>query len=214
MILYILFSFAVGFEAGVFELKGNDIVSSSFGPSFGVFGDLIVTPNLSYSLSFGRGKAGASSQTFGMRIDTIVDPINNDTNIVQPVYSEVQGEDFECFYGNISVDWFPLRTSLSPYLSGRLGLKHWKITSGGDIIQGLGYPDFSGEIIPGNDYQSLSLSIGGGAGLRGKLAGFVVSAEAFSDFIFSEKRDWEEGFGIGDDNEWTLEFIFRLGREF
>ena len=200
MIIYMLFSFAVGLEGGMFELKGDNIVSSSFGPSFGIFGDLSVTPNLSYTLSFGGGKAGASSRTFGI-IDTI--------------YSEVQGEDFECFYGNLSVNWFPLKTSVSPYFSGRLGIKQWKMTSGGNVIQSLGYPDpyHPGEIIR-NDYQSLSLSIGCGVGLRGGLAGFVVSAEVFSDFIFSENQDWGKGFGIGDHNEWTVEGVFRLGKEF
>ena len=202
MIIYMLFSFAVGLEGGMFELKGEDIVSSSFGPSFGVFADLSVTPNLSYSLSFGRGKAGVSSQTFGMRADTII--------------GAIQGEDFECFYGNLSVNWFPFEASISPCLIGRLGLKHWKITSGGNIIQSLGYPDPDslGQITPGNDYQSLSLSIGGGAGLKGEIAGFVVSVEGYSDFIFSEDKAWNEGFGIYDDNEWIVNVIFKLGKEF
>jgi hypothetical protein len=200
MMIYMLFSFAVGLEGGMFELKGDNIVSSSYGSSFGVFGNLDVTPNLSYRLSFGMVKADASSQTFG---------------ITDTIYSEVQGEDFECFYGNLSVNWFPLKTSLSPYLAGRLGLKQWKITSGGNVIQSLGYPNpySPGEIIY-NDYQSLSLSIGGGVGLRGKLAGFVISAEVFSDFIFSENQDWAKGFGMGDHNEWTVEGVFRLGKEF
>jgi hypothetical protein len=207
MIFYILFSFAVGLQGGMFELKGDDIVSSSYGPSFGVFADLSVTPNLSYNLSFGRGRNDASIQTFGMKLVPV-----NDTTFALRDTSAAQGENFECFYGNLSVNWYPLKTSLSPYLSGRLGFKHWKITSGGNVIQSLGYPGSSGEIF--NDYQSLSLSIGGGAGLRGKLAGFVVSAEAFSDFIFSEKKAWDEGFGIGDDNEWIVEFMIKIGREF
>lgn len=203
MIIYILFSFAVGLEGGMFELRGNDIVSSSYGPSFGIFGDLSVTPNSSYSLSFGRGTADASSQTFGI-----------DSTFTQ-IDSMAQGEEFECFYGNLSVNWFPFKTPLSPCLIGRLGLKQWKITSGDNVIQSLGSPNpySPGDIIH-NDYQGLSLSIGGGIGLRGELAGFVLAAEAVSDFIFSESKSWEEGFGRNDDNEWTVEFIFRLGRKF
>ena len=214
MILYILLSFVVGLEGGMFDLRGENIVSSSFGPSFGVFGDLSVTPNLSYTLSFGWGKADASTQTFGLRYVPMVDTATNDTTLSPEVYSENQGEDFECVYGNLSVKWFPLRSSLSPYLSGRLGLRQWKITSGGNVIHSLGYPDPVSFVEIINDYRGLSLSIGGGVGLRAELAGFVVSAEVFSDFIFSENQDWGKGFGIGDHNEWTVEGVFRLGKEF
>ncbi len=215
MIIYILFSFVVGLEGGMFELKGNDIVSSSFGPSFGIFGDLSATPNLNYSLSFGIGKTDASTQTFGMRLVPVVDTTTNDTTFTQLVDSMAQGEKFECLYGNLSVNWFPFKASLSPYLIGRLGLKQWKIISGGNVIQSLGYPDpESPDEIIRNDYQGLSLSIGGGAGMKAEIAGFVVSVEGYSDFIFSEDKAWDKGFGMYDDNEWTLDVIFKLGREF
>jgi hypothetical protein len=195
MILYILFSFAVGLEGGMFELKGNDVVSPEFGPSYGVFCDVFVTPNLNYCLSFEKGRATASTRTMAFMYDTLGQ---------QHFFSGVRGEDFEHFSGNMSVSWIPIKTVLSPYLSGRLGFKSWKFVSGGDVVMSLN----------GNEFKGLSLSLGGGVGLRGEIAGFVLSAEAFSDFIFSENRDWVDGFGSGDDNEWIVEYVFRLGREF
>lgn len=192
MILYMLLSFAVGLEGGMFELKGGDIVSSSFGPSFGVFGDLSVTPNLSYSLSFTGGKAETSSNS--VMLDTLMQPI-----------SGVVGEDFQYFKTNLSVNWFPFQASFSPYLSGRLGLSQWKLLdANGDVAESLN----------GNDYEGLSLSLGGGAGIKAEIAGFVMSVEGYSDFIFSENKDWYEGFGGEDDNEWTVNVVFKLGREF
>lgn len=191
MILCILFSFAVGLEGGVSELKGKDIVSPSFGPSYGIFCDFYVTPNLSYDLSFQIVKAPASTRT--MIIDTLGE-----------TYSEVAGEDFECFKGNLSVNWFPFKIMFSPYLSARLGLEQWKFVSGGNVVQSLN----------GSDFQGTSLVLGGGTGLRGRIAGFIISAEAFSDFIFSENKDWLKGFGGYDDNEWMVEVVFKLGKEF
>ena len=192
MIIYILFSFAVGLQGGMFELKGEDIVSSSFGPSFGAFGDLSVTPNLSYSLSFTGGKAEASSNS--VTLDTLMQPI-----------SGVVGEDFQYFKTNLSVNWFPFQSSFSPYLSGGLGLSQWKLLdANGDVAESLN----------GNDYEGLSLSLGGGGGIKAEIAGFVISVEGYSDFIFSENSDWVEGFGGGDNNEWTIEYVFRLGRNF
>jgi hypothetical protein len=191
MMLYVLLSFAVGFEGGVFELKGEDIVSPSFGSSYGAFCDFYVTPNLSYDLSFQVVKAPASTRTVA------IDTLGN-------VYSEVEGEDFECFKGNLSVNWFPFTTAISPSLSARLGLTQWKFVSGEDVVQSLN----------GNDFEGISLFLGGGAGLRGRIAGFVISAEAFADFIFSEDKDWISGFGGYDDNEWDVELIFKLGKEF
>jgi len=191
MILHILLSFTVGLEGGMFELKGEDIVSSSFGPSFGVFCDVSITPNLSYSLSFIGGKANASTNSAEM--DTLGQP---QTGIV--------GEDFQCFKGNLSVDWFPFQGVFSPYLSGRLGLSRWEFVSGGDVAMSLN----------GNDFEGLSLFLGGGTGLRGKIGGFIVAVEGTSDFIFSENKDWLEGFGGFDNNEWTIDVMFKLGREF
>lgn len=192
MIIYILFSFAVGLQGGMFELKGDDIVSSSFGPSFGAFGDLSVTPNLSYSLSFTEGKAEASSNS--VTLDTLMQPI-----------SEVVGEDFQYFKANLSVNWIPFQASFSPYLSGRLGLNQWKLLdANGDVAESLN----------GNGYEGLSLSLGGGAGIKAEIAGFIISVEGCSDFIFSENKDWYEGFGGYDDNEWTVDFIFKLGKVF
>ncbi len=195
MILYILFSFTVGLEGGMFELKGNDIVSPSFGPSFGVFCDFYLNPNLNYCLSFERGKATASTRTMAFMYDSLGR---------RQFFSEVVGEDFEHLSGNLSVNWIPFRIVLSPYLSGRLGFKSWRFVSGGEVVTSLN----------GNEFEGLSLSLGGGAGIRGELAGFIISVEAFSDFIFSENKDWVEGFGNGDDNEWTVEYVFRLGRDF
>jgi hypothetical protein len=192
MILYILLSFTVGLQGGMFELKGEDIVSSSYGPSFGFFGELSVTPNLSYVLSFTRGKAEASSSS--VTLDTLMEEI-----------SEVVGEDYQYFKGNLSVNWSPLRYAISPYLSGRLGLSQWKLLGNdGNVV----------EILNGNNFEGLSLSLGGGIGLKGKVAGFELSVEGFSDFIFSENKDWYEGFGGYDDNEWIVEAVFKLGREF
>jgi hypothetical protein len=195
MIFFILLSFTAGFEGGMFELKGNDIVSPEFGPTFGVFCDFYVTPNLNYCLSFEKGSATASTRTMAFTYDSLGQ---------QHFFSVVRGEDFEYFSGNMSVSWIPIRTILSPYLSGRLGLKSWRFVSGGDVVMSLN----------GNEFKGLSLSLGGGAGLRGGIAGFVLSAEAFADFIFSENSDWYDGFGSGDDNEWIMEYIFKLGRNF
>ncbi len=195
MILYILLSFTAGLEGGVFELKGNDVVSPSFGPSFGVFCDFYVTPSLNYGLSFEKGRAAASTRTLAIMYDTLGQ---------QHFFSEVRGEDFEHFSGNISVSWVPFRTVVSPYISGRLGLRSWRFVSGGDVVMSLN----------GNEFNGLSMSLGGGTGLRGEIAGFVLSMEAFSDFIFSENSNWVEGFGSGDDNEWIVEVLFSLGRDF
>jgi hypothetical protein len=191
MMLYILFSFTLGAEGGFFELKGKDVVSPSFGPSYGIFGDFYVTPNLSYELSFQSGKATASTRT--MFIDTLGD-----------IHSGVAGEDFECFKGALSVNWFPFKPVFSPYVSARLGLVNWKFVSGDNVARSLN----------GNELKGISLALGGGSGLRAEIAGFVLSAEAFSDFIFSEDKDWISGFGGYDDNEWTVEVMFKLGREF
>jgi len=192
MILYILFSFAVGVQGGMFELRGDDIVSSSYGPFLGAFYDMSITPNLSYNLSFSGGKAETSSNS------VVLDSLR------QPLTGEV-GQDFQSFRGNLSVNWVPLTTSFSPYLSGRLGLSQWKFLNGnGDIALSLN----------GNNFEGLSLFLGGGAGLRGKIAGFVLAVEGFSDFVFSEDKDWYEGFGGYDDNEWTFNVMFKLGKEF
>ncbi len=190
MILHILLSFTVGLEGGMFELKGEDIVSSSFGPSFGVFCDVSITPNLSYSLSFIGGKAEAFSNT-----------VARDSSMMPMVFVR---EYFQYFKTNLSVNWFPLQTAFSPYLSGRLGLSRWKFVSGGDVAMSLN----------GNDFDGLSLFLGGGAGLKVEIAGFIVAVEGTSDFIFSENKDWLEGFGGYDDNEWTIDVMFKLGREF
>ncbi len=195
MIIYILLSFAVGVEGGVFELQGNDIVSPEFGPRFGVFCDVPVTSNLNYVLSFGWGKATASTRTVAITYDSLGQ---------RQVFSEVRGEDFEYLSGDFSVNWIPLRSVISPCLSGRLGLKSWKFVSGGEVAMSLN----------GNEFKGISLSLGGSAGLKGNIAGFVISGEIFSDFIFSESSDWEKGFGSEDDNEWTRGVIFRLGRDF
>jgi hypothetical protein len=196
MIFYILLSFTAGFEGGVFELKGNDIVSPEFGTSFGVFCDFYVTPNLNYGLSFNKGKAAASTRTMVVVYDT--------TSGQQRILSRVRGEDFEFISGEFCVNWLPIRTVLLPYLSGWLGLKSWKFVSGGDVVMSLNE----------NEFKGVSLSLGGGAGLRSEIAGFVFSAELFSDFIFSEDSDWEVGFGSSDDNEWTVNTMFKLGKEF
>jgi hypothetical protein len=195
MIIYILLSFAVGVEGGVFELQGNDIVSPEFGPGFGVFCEVPVTSNLNYILSFGWGKATASTRTVAITYDSLGQ---------QQVFSGVRGEDFEYFSGDFSVNWIPLRKMISPCLSGRLGLKSWKFVTGGEVATSLN----------GNEFKGISLSLGGSAGLKGRIAGFVISGEIFSDFIFSEESDWEKGFGGEDDNEWTKGVIFRLGRDF
>ncbi len=195
MIIYILFSFAIGVEGGIFELQGSDIVSPEFGPHFGVFCDVPITSNLDYVISFGWGKDIASTRTVAITYDSLGQ---------RQVFSEVRGENFEYFSGDFSVSWIPLRNNISPYLSGRLGLKSWKFVSDGEIVTSLN----------GNEFKGISLSLGGSAGLRGKIAGFVISGEVFSDFIFSENSDWEKGFGNEDDNEWTRGVTFRLGKDF
>ena len=195
MIIYVLLSFAVGVEGGVFELQGNDIVSPEFGPGFGVFCEVPVTSNLNYILSFGWGKATASTRTVAITYDSLGQ---------QQVFSGVRGEDFEYLSGALSVNWIPLRNIISPYLSGRLGIKSWKFVSGGEVAVSLN----------GNEFKGISLSLGGSAGLKGEIAGFIISGEVFSDFIFSEDSDWMDGFGGEDDNEWTRGVIFRLGRNF
>ena len=191
MILYILFSFAVGLQGGMFELKGEDIVSSSYGPSFGIFCDVDVTPNLSYSISFTNGKSEASSSSVGL--DSLMQPL-----------AGVVGEDIQSFQGNLSADWSPVRAKFSPYLSGRLGFNRWRFMEG----------DNTSVSLTGNDFEGLSLSLGGGAGIKGRIAGFVLAVEGFSDFVFSEDKDWSGGFGGSDDNEWTVNFMFKLGKEF
>jgi hypothetical protein len=195
MIIYVLLSFAIGIEGGVFELQGNDIVSPEFGPYFGIFCEVPVTSNLNYVFSFGAGKATAMTRTVAITYDSLGQ---------QQVFSEFRGEDFEYFSGDFSVNWIPLRNVISPYLSGRLGLKNWKFVRGGEVVTSLN----------GNEFKGISLSLGGSAGLKSKIAGFVFSTEVFSDFIFSEDSDWAEGFGGEDDNEWTRGVIFRLGRDF
>jgi hypothetical protein len=194
MILYILVSFTVGLQGGMFELKGEDIISPSFGPSYGIFCDFYMTPNLSYDLSFQMAKAPASTRTTAIVYDSTG----------QQVFSEVRGEDFQYFKGSLSVNWFPFTTIISPSLSAKLGLEQWKFVSGGEVVQSLN----------GNDFEGISLFLGGGGGLRCELVGFVLSAEVFSDFIFTENKDWSGGFGGYDDNEWDIEVIFKLGKEF
>ncbi len=192
MIIYILLSLTLGLEGGMSQLKGEDIVSSSFGPFLGGFCEIPVTPNLSYSISFTGGKAEASSNSMVM-----------DTS--GQMFSGVVGEDFQSFRGDLSVNWAPLTGGFSPYLSGRLGLSQWKFVNGsGDIVLSLN----------GNNFEGLSLFLGGGAGLKGKIAGFILAVEGFSDFVFSEDKDWYEGFGGYDDNEWTFNVMFKLGKEF
>jgi len=195
MIIYVLFSFALGIEGGIFELQGNDIVSPEFGSHFGVFCEVPITSNLNYVLSFNTGKATASTRTVAITYDSLGQ---------RQVFSEVRGENFEYLSGDFFVNWIPLRNVISPYLSGRLGLKNWKFVSGDEIAVSLN----------GNEFKGVSLSLGGSAGLKGRIAGFVISGEVFSDFIFSEDSDWEKGFGSEDDNEWSRGVIFRLGRDF
>jgi len=192
MMIYILLSLTLGLEGGMSQLKGQDIVSSSFGPSYGLFCDIDVTPNLSYSLSFTNSKGEASTNS--MVMDTL-----------GQMFSGAVGEDFQSLRGDFSVNWTPFTGGFSPYLSGRLGLSQWKFIDGnGDVALSLN----------GNNFKGLSLFLGGGAGLRGKIAGFVLAVEGFSDFVFSEDKDWYEGFGGYDDNEWTFNVMFKLGKEF
>jgi hypothetical protein len=192
MIIYILFSLALGLEGGMSQLKGEDIVSSSFGPFYGVFCEFSITPNLSYNLAFTSLKAEASSNS--MVMDT-----------TGQMFSGVVGEDFQSFQGALSVSWAPLTTSFSPYLSGRLGLNQWKLVDGnGDVVLSLN----------GNNFEGLSLFLGGGAGLKAEIAGFILAVEGYSDFIFSEDKDWYDGFGGYDDNEWIVNFAFKIGKKF
>lgn len=196
MIFYILLSFTVGLEGGAFELKGDDIFSSSYGPSFGAFCDFYVTPNLIYGLSFERGKSDASTRSMVLQYDSLGE---------KHVFSGVRGENFEYLQGNLSINWIPFEIPISPYLSTRLGVNYWSfVDKEGDVVQSLN----------GNDFKGISMVLGGGAGLKGKIAGFILSGEASSNFIFSENRDWEEGFGTGDDNEWVVKFKLKLGKEF
>ena len=140
MMVYILISFAVGFEGGMIEPRGDDIVSAEFGSYFGFFCDFDVTPNLNYGLSFGRGRAPASTRTMAFTYDSLGQ---------QHFFSAVRGEDFGYYSGDFSVKWMPFMTALSPYLSGRLGFKKWEFVSGGEVVTSLN----------GNEFEGLSLSL-------------------------------------------------------
>ncbi|MEO0293231.1 MAG: hypothetical protein ABIN61_03285 [candidate division WOR-3 bacterium] len=195
MIIYILFSITLGIEGGFFELKGKDVVSPSFGPSFGIFCDFPLIPNLSYTLSLQKGSGGASTRTAAIFYDSLG---------VGTVLSGVVGEEFKYNKGILSTNWLPFSKIISPSLSLRLGLISWSFVSEKEIAKSLN----------GNEFKKISLFIGGGGGVRSNLFGFLLSIEAFADFIFSEDKDWETGFGNYDDNEWSTELTFRVGKQF
>lgn len=197
--IYLLLSFSIGIGGGTFIPQGEDIVSPSYGVNGSIYYDIEVIPDLVYSLSLSMGKAGASTETMTYQIIQ-----QGDSTIYVPVSDEV-GDNFEYVEGNLSVQYSPFELSVSPFISGRIGLMKWKFTDESGVVNSL----------TGNKFDRLSLSLGGGFGLETDIledytAGVLVNA----DFILSVDSDMEEGFGPADDNEWKYGISLKVARRF
>jgi len=196
--IYLLFSFAIGIGGGVFEVRGDDIVSPSFGPTAEVFFNIEIIPDLVYDISIKGGRADASTRSLAY-----IEVEQGDTTAFIAV-SRVLGEEFEFVEGNLSLDWYPFPMQIKPYISARLGLMRWRFKSNGEVTRSLN----------GNEFDRYSLSLGGGIGVSTGFSGFVLSVDVVSDFIFSVDNDWKDGFGTGDDNEYAVGVNIRIARGF
>ncbi len=196
--IYLLFSFAVGMGGGAFQVKGDNIVSPSYGPKFEIYSLFEFIPNLVYSIDIKGGRANASTRSLAYEYVE-----QGDSTILIPI-SSVLGNEFEFIQGALSLYWYPLSTRLKPYISTRLGLMRWRFKSDGEVTSSLN----------GTQFDRYSLTLGGGLGLSAELSGFVFSVGADGDFIFSMDKDWNEGFGTEDENEYTMGFEIKIAKEF
>jgi len=178
--IYLLFSFAIGLGGGMFQVKGDNISSPSYGPKVEIYSLFEFVPNLVYSIDIKGGRAK-----------------------LIPI-SSVLGNEFEFIQGALSLYWYPLSTRLKPYILTRLGLMRWRFKDDGEVVVSLN----------GNNFDRYSLTLGGGIGVSSEFSNFVFSLGVYSDFIFSEDKDWEKGFGTEDENEYTLGFDIRIAKEF
>ena len=196
--IYLLFSFAVGMGGGAFQVKGDNIVSPSYGPKVEIYSLFEFVPNLVYSIDIKGGKSGA--RTRSMTYQYIE---QGDSIIVIPIAGEL-GDDFEFIQGALSIYWYPLQSTLKPYIMSRLGLVRWRFKENGEVVMSLN----------GHKFDRYSLALGGGIGLATEFSNFILSIGISSDFIFSMDKDWEEGFGTEDENEYTIGFEIRIAKEF
>lgn len=194
----LVFSIAVGIGGGAFQIRGDDIVGGSYGPKIEVFCDMEIIPGLTYSIGLSGGIADASTRSFAY-----VYIEEEDTTELVPI-SGVFGERFEFIQGNLSLLWFPVSYRLKPYLSGRIGLVYWRFTGDGKVVRSL----------TRNEFERISLSLGSGIGLSYEFSNFVLYIGVLSDFIFSVDNDWEGGFGVADDNEYTVGVQVKIARRF
>lgn len=196
--IYLLFSFAVGIGSGAFQVKGNNIVNPSFGPKFEIYSLFEFVPNLQYSIDIkgGRAKAATRSMTY-QNIE------QGDSIITIPISGEI-GDEFEFVEGDLSLYWYPMNIKLKPYISMRIGILRWRFKDNGEVAISLN----------GNNFDRYSLALGGGIGLATEFSDFIISIGIFSDFIFSMDKNWEQGFGTEDENEYTIGFDIRIAREF
>lgn len=196
--IYLLFSFAIGLGGGTFQVKGDNIVSPSYGPKVEIYSLFEFIPNLMYSIDIKGGRANASTRSL-----TYEYVEQGDSTILIPI-SSVLGNEFEFIQGALSLYWYPLSTRIKPYILTRLGLMRWRFKDDGEVVVSLN----------GNNFDRYSLTLGGGIGVSSEFSNFVFSLGVYSDFIFSVDKDWEKGFGTEDENEYTLGFEIRIAKEF
>jgi len=196
--IYLLLSFSIGVGGGMFKVYGNNIGNASFGQKVNVFCDFEFVPQLVYSLNIETGKADASTSSFAYQYIQ-----QEDSTVIIPI-SGILGDKYEYLHGNLSIDWYFINTPIKPYVRAKLGMMRWRFKSDGEVTSSLN----------GNQFDRYSLTLGGGLGLSAELSGFVFSAGADGDFIFSMDKDWNEGFGTEDENEYTMGFEIKIAKEF
>ncbi len=196
--IYLLFCYAVGIGGGAFQVKGDNIVNTSFGPKFEIYSLFEFVPNLQYSIDIKVGKAKAAT-----RSSTYEYIVQGDSTIIIPISGEV-GDGFEFIEGDLSLYWYPLNAKFKPYISTRLGILRWRFKDNGEVALSLN----------GNKFDRYSLALGGGIGLATEFSDFILSMGISTDFIFSMDKNWETGFGTEDENEYTIGFDIRIAKEF
>lgn len=194
----LLFSFAIGIGGGAFQIKGDNIVKPSYGPTAKIFFDFEFIPGLVYRINMEAGRANAS--THSMVYESIQ---REDSTVRIPIYG-VLGDKFEFIHGNLSLNWYPFTWQIKPYLSTRLGLMRWRFTQNGEVVMSLN----------GSNFDRYSIYLGGGAGVSTEFSNFIFTMGVTSDFIFSVDNNWDEGFGTEDENEYTIGFEISVAKEF
>jgi len=194
----LLFSFAIGIGGGAFQIKGDNIVEPSYGPTAKIFSDFEFIPGLVYRINIEAGRANAS--THSMVYESIQ---QGDSTVIIPI-SGVLGDKFEFIHGNLSINWYPLTWQIKPYLSAQLGLMRWRFTQNGEVVMSLN----------GSNFDRYSIYLGGGTGVSTEFSDFIFTIGVTSDFIFSVDKSWDEGFGTEDENEYTIGFEISVAKEF